>query len=107
MRNVHFVGSVALDTPEEVYAAIGQHCGRYVKRVPDGEPGGRRLWISWQIPGYCREARASYEDFLKAREAGHLPPTVRFQVSLQPPLAVVMPFGFHLYYGDLDAKHFH
>jgi hypothetical protein len=50
MRHVHFVGSVALDTPDEVFAAIGEHCGPYLKRVPDGEPGGRRLWISWQIP---------------------------------------------------------
>jgi hypothetical protein len=50
MANVHFVGSVALDSPEEVFAAIGQQCGPYLKRVPDGEPGGRRLWISWQIP---------------------------------------------------------
>ena len=49
MHHVHFVGSVALDTPEEVFTAIGQHCGPYLKRVPDGEPGGRRLWISWQI----------------------------------------------------------
>ena len=126
MRHVHFVGSVALDTPEEVFAAIGQHCGPYLRRVPDGEPGGRRLWISWQIPvlranpslapvgeglvplkladgvvpeqlhfgelGYYREARPSYEDFLQAREAGHIPPTVRFQVSLPTPFAVVMPF---------------
>jgi hypothetical protein len=126
MANVHFVGSVALDTPEEVFAAIGQHCGPYLKRVPDGEPGGRRLWISWQIPvlranpslapvgegliplqlapdvapeqvhfgelGYYREARPSYEDFVRAREAGQLPPSVRFQVSLPTPLAVVMPF---------------
>ena len=50
MANVHFVGSVALDSPEEVYAAIGRSCGPYLKRIPDGEPGGRRLWISWQIP---------------------------------------------------------
>ncbi len=50
MRNVHFVGSVALDTPREVFAAIGERCGPYLKRVPDGEPAGRRLWISWQIP---------------------------------------------------------
>ena len=50
MATVHFVGSVALDTPEEVFAAIGKQCGPYLKRVPDGEPGGRRLWISWQIP---------------------------------------------------------
>ena len=126
MANVHFVGSVALDTPEDVFAAIGKHCGPYLKRVPDGEPGGRRLWISWQVPvlranpslapvgegliplkladgvvpeqvhfgelGYYREARTSYEDFLRAREASVIPPRVRFQVSLPTPLAVVMPF---------------
>ena len=50
MATVHFVGSVALDSPEDVFAAIGEQCGPYLKRVPDGEPGGRRLWISWQIP---------------------------------------------------------
>jgi len=50
MRAVHFVGSVALDSPPDVYREIGRHCGPYLKRVPDGEPGGRRLWISWQIP---------------------------------------------------------
>jgi hypothetical protein len=126
MANVHFVGSVALDTPEEVFAAVGKHCGPYLKRVPDGEPGGRRLWISWQMPvlranpslapvgeglvplkladgaapeqihfgelGYYREARPSYEDFLRARDAGQIPASVRFQVSLPTPLAVVMPF---------------
>jgi hypothetical protein len=126
MANVHFVGSVALDTPEEVFAAIGQYCGPFLKRVPDGEPGGRRLWISWQIPvlranpslvqvdqgqiplklvegvrpeeihfgelGYAREARPSYEDFVAARRSGQLPPSVRFQISLPTPWAVVMPF---------------
>jgi hypothetical protein len=50
MAYVHFVGSVGLDTPEEVFAAIGQRCGPYLRRVPDGEPGGRRLWISYQVP---------------------------------------------------------
>ena len=126
MTNVHFVGSVALDSPEEVFAAIGTTLGPHLKRVPDGEPGGRRLWISWQIPvlranpslapvgqgqtplrlaegvapeqlhfgelGYAREARASYLDFLAARYAHQLPDSVRFQVSLPTPWAVVMPF---------------
>jgi hypothetical protein len=50
VRPVHFVGSVALDGPAELFQAIGQQCGPFLKRVPDGEPGGRRLWISWQIP---------------------------------------------------------
>jgi hypothetical protein len=126
MANVHFVGSVALDSPTDVFAAIGQQCGPYLRRVPDGEPGGRRLWISWQIPvlrahpsltplgeaqvplklvegvdpqtlhfgelGYAREARPGYEDFLAARAAGQIPASVRFQVCLPTPWAVIMPF---------------
>jgi hypothetical protein len=132
MTNVHLVGSVGLDTVPEVFAAAGRYLGPYLKRVPDGEPGGRRLWVSWQYPllraspflqasdvpqgsgvgfpllrvadgvrpeeirfgelGYAREARASYVDFLAARERGDLPGGVRFQVSLPTPYAVTLSF---------------
>lgn len=47
---VHFVGSIALDTPDDVFAAAGELLGPHLKRMPDGEPGGRRLWISYQVP---------------------------------------------------------
>ena len=58
-EKVHLVGSIALDSVEEVFRATGKLLGRRLKRVPDGEPGGRRLWISWQYPllranGYLR-----------------------------------------------------
>ena len=43
MRSVHLVGSVGLDTTEEVFGVAGRLLGPYLKRVPDGEPGGRRL----------------------------------------------------------------
>jgi hypothetical protein len=129
---VHLVGSVAFDSPEEVFATAGKLLRPFLKRVPDGEPGGRRMWISWQIPllranpdlvpayppdetayrliplklkegmrpedlhfgelGYAREARASYQDFLEARRAGTLPASVRFQVCLPTPYAVVCLF---------------
>ena len=49
-EHVHLVGSVALDSVEEVFRTAGALLGRRLKRVPDGEPGGRRLWISWQYP---------------------------------------------------------
>lgn len=131
-EKVHFVGSIALDSVEDVFSEVGRACGRRLRRIPDGEPGGRRLWISWQWPvlranpwlreldpqpagrvgppimevapgtdaeeirfgelGYAREARASYADFLAARERGVLPPGVKFQVSLPTPFAVVSPF---------------
>jgi hypothetical protein len=48
--NVHLVGSVGLDTVDDVFRTCGSLFGPQLKRVPDGEPGGRRLWISWQLP---------------------------------------------------------
>ena len=64
---VHFVGSIALDSVEEVFSEVGRTCGRRLRRVPDGEPGGRRLWISWQWPvlrasPYLREVHPQAPD---------------------------------------------
>jgi hypothetical protein len=127
---VHLVGSIGLDTVDEVFGTVGKLLGPYLRRIPDGEVGGRRLWISWQYPvlranpslrpdpsgavrptnrfpllalaegvapsalrfgelGYAREARASYLDFVAARERGELPAGIRFQVCLPTPFAVV------------------
>src|SRR5580693_6585172 len=126
--NVHLVGSVGLDTVEDVFRTVGKELGPHLKRVPDGEVGGRKLWISWQYPllrastflrpdpsgkvrptnrfalltlaegvapedvrfgelGYAREARASYLDFIAARDNGELPKGIRFQVCLPTPFA--------------------
>jgi hypothetical protein len=128
--NVHLVGSIGLDTVEEVFRTVGNELGPHLRRIPDGEVGGRRLWISWQYPllraspflrpdpsgairptnrfplltlaegvspsdvrfgelGYMREARASYLDFVAARDNGTLPKGIRFQVCLPTPFAVV------------------
>ena len=47
---VHLVGSIALDSVEDVFRTAGGLLGHRLRRIPDGEPGGRRLWISWQYP---------------------------------------------------------
>ena len=47
---VHLVGSIGLRTVEEVFRVCGTTLGRRLKRIPDGEVGGRRQWISWQLP---------------------------------------------------------
>src|SRR5437588_11121652 len=47
---VHLVGSIGLDTVEEVFRTVGALLRPYLRRVPDGEVGGRKLWISWQYP---------------------------------------------------------
>jgi hypothetical protein len=126
----HLVGSVGLPTVDEVFATVGRMLGGHLKRIPDGEPGGRRVWVNWQYPvflgnpflrlgeesdraqrgarvirlkladgvrpedvrfgelGYAREARASYADFIRARDAGLFPETTRFQVCLPTPINV-------------------
>ena len=49
-EGVHLVGSIGLGSVEEIFRTVGRRLGRRLKRVPDGEIGGRRLWISWQYP---------------------------------------------------------
>jgi hypothetical protein len=39
-EHVHLVGSIALDTVEEVFHTAGTLLGKRLKRCPDGEPGG-------------------------------------------------------------------
>jgi hypothetical protein len=48
--SVHFVGSIALDSVKDVFRLCGTTLGSRLKRMPGGEPGGRRLWTSWQCP---------------------------------------------------------
>jgi hypothetical protein len=39
------VGSIPLDTPEQVFRRIGGPLGPYLAYMPDGEVGDRRYWI--------------------------------------------------------------
>ena len=71
-QSVHLVGSIGLDTVEEVYRTVGGLLGPYLRRVPDGEVGGRKLWISWQYP----LLRASA--YLRPDPSGAIRPTNRF-----------------------------
>jgi methionine synthase II (cobalamin-independent) len=47
---IHLVGSIGLDNAQEVFRTVGTAFGSRLKRVPDGEPGPRRLWVSFQYP---------------------------------------------------------
>lgn len=47
---VHLVGSIGLPSVDDVFANVGRILGRHLRRVPDGEPGGRRVWVNWQYP---------------------------------------------------------
>ena len=45
-RPLLLVGSVPLDSAEDVFRSFGQPLGRYLRYLPDGEVGLRRHWIS-------------------------------------------------------------
>jgi len=45
MADSLLVGSINLDSAEEVFAAVGEHLKDEVSRVPDGETGDRLGWI--------------------------------------------------------------
>jgi methionine synthase II (cobalamin-independent) len=47
---IHLVGSIGLDSAQDVFRTVGKAFGERLKRVPDGEPGPRRLWVSFQYP---------------------------------------------------------
>src|ERR1700678_440471 len=58
---VHFVGSVPLDSAEEVFRTLCTDLPGYIVRIPDGETGRRDNWIRWQreiftsVPSVLRE----------------------------------------------------
>ncbi len=70
--NVHLVGSIGLDSVEEVFQTVGSLLGGKLKRVPDGEPGPRRLWVSFQYP----LLRSS--PYLRPDPSGEVRPTNKF-----------------------------
>ncbi len=69
---VHLVGSIGLDSVEEVFGTVGPLLGPYLRRIPDGEVGGRRMWITWQYP----VLRAN--PLLRPDPSGAVRPTNRF-----------------------------
>ncbi len=49
-RPVYFVGTIGLDTASDVFGKVGECLGGHIRQVPDGEVGGRRQWVTYQLP---------------------------------------------------------
>ncbi len=56
------VGSIPLDTVQEVFETFGKPLGKYLFAMPDGEVGPRRHWIS----------RVHYQVLSGHQDLGHL-----------------------------------
>lgn len=51
------VGSVNLDSAEQVFSAIADHAGDVVDRMPDGESGVRKDWFEFQVHVLSNQAQ--------------------------------------------------
>src|SRR5262249_23616820 len=49
-RGVLLLGSVPLESAEEVFRTVGPALGPYLRRIPDGETDERRHWVQAQLP---------------------------------------------------------
>ena len=56
---VLLVGSVALQSAEDVFRTVSATLGDRVRRIPDGETGPRSLWVFW--PRRVLERNAAFE----------------------------------------------
>src|ERR671936_881543 len=48
-RGVLLVGSVPLQSNEDVFRTTSASLGGRLRRIPDGETGERYYWIGWQV----------------------------------------------------------
>ncbi len=45
---LHLIGSIPLDSSEQVFRTLAHDLGPYLKRMPDGETGERSRWVYFQ-----------------------------------------------------------
>ncbi len=50
VRGAHLVGSVPLSDRDEVFSTAVEVLGQHLRRLPDGETGGRDRWTGWTFP---------------------------------------------------------
>jgi hypothetical protein len=102
--HVHLVGSIGLDTVEEIFRTVGRLLGPYLRRIPDGEVGGRRLWISWQYP--VLRANALVKTISHPLAYMHMPvPADRIDDAFHQPFAELsLPPDCELFLGVVSAK---
>lgn len=80
VRGVHLVGAINLDPVPAVFETVGRLLGQRVRRVPDGEPGSRRLWVTYQYP--LLRAKTCFETIPDAPV--YVAPRLRLRAGIDP-----------------------
>ena len=47
-ERLHLIGSIPLDSSEQVFRRLSEELGPYLSRMPDGETGERSRWVYFQ-----------------------------------------------------------
>lgn len=80
-REVYFVGSIPLERTIQVFEAIADSVGDRAARIPDGELGDRKYWVSSQYPVLAASPAIQYcafpEEGLTRKSSYELPLRVR------------------------------
>jgi len=97
---IHLCGSIPLGNAGEVFQLVGEELGLGVRRIPDGETGGRLSWLGWQNavfegdPNF--EAITSDGDYRAATTPVWMRQTTwyRLKDGIDPAAIEIMPFGY-------------
>ena len=94
-RNVLLVGSMALDSAEQVFRTAARTFGRRLKRIPDGETGDRSAFILWQMSAF-KNNTALFEDTDPNAEHHGNPTQARFRLKpgVNPADVGIVPLGY-------------
>ncbi|MDE2227898.1 MAG: hypothetical protein KGL11_02510 [Alphaproteobacteria bacterium] len=100
-RNVHLVGSVPLRDAAEVFATVAAALGDRVMRLPDGETGERRDWITWLEPVFAANPALEPSDEVFRLHAT-APPRRRYR--LKPGRSAADLRFDNLFYADIARR---
>jgi hypothetical protein len=97
-RNVHLVGSVPLANATAVFETVSSALGPRLKRLPDGETGERRDWITWLEPAFANNpALQKSGEFFRVHASG----TGRERYKLKPGFRAEDVRFDNLFYADI------
>src|SRR5205085_12002619 len=91
-RGVHLVGSVPLQSAEEVFRTSSSPLGERLRRIPDGETGTRSDWIGWQFAVLARTPQLVTVPPVPGRYAAR--PHVELNPTGDPSMLAFGPLGY-------------
>ncbi len=100
-RHVYLVGSVPMASAAEVFEKVSAALGSRIERLPDGETGERRDWITWLEPVFSgNPALQKSGEFFRVHASG----TGRERYALKPGFAPQDVRFDNLFYADVAKQ---